>query len=131
MGAKEEVLPLPDLGLDHSPLGLQACAWTPLCRGPCPLSSLGLCLPAVSLTPGCRSVNSSECEDICVLLRRCVCEKVSLGVCVGIHDCMCVWVFTCVCLGGVPWWGGQPSGGGCSCQQNKHPLGGLVMPPVQ
>lgn len=35
MGAKEEVLPLPDLGLDHSLLGLQACAWTPVWRGPC------------------------------------------------------------------------------------------------
>lgn len=91
MGAKEEVLPLPDLGLDHSPLGLQACAWTALCRGPCPLSSLGLCLPAVSLTLGCGSVNSSECEDMCVLLRRCVCEKVSLG---------CVWVSMIVCVCG-------------------------------
>lgn len=95
------------------------------------LNSLGLCLPAVSLTLGCGSMNSFECEDMCVLLRMCVWEKVSLGVCVDIHDCMCVWVFTCVCPGGVPWWGGQPSGGGCSCQQNKHPLGGLVMPPVQ
>ena len=40
------------------------------------LSSLGLCLPAVSLTLGYGSMNSSECEDTCVLLRMCVCEKV-------------------------------------------------------
>lgn len=35
MGAEKEVLSLPDLGLDHSLLGLRACAWTPVWRGPC------------------------------------------------------------------------------------------------
>lgn len=45
---------------------------------------LALCPPAMSPSPGSGSVKSSECEDVCVPEGERVCEKVSLGTCVGV-----------------------------------------------